>query len=537
MSQNTQLIEATTNKKTSQIVHDSALSAIITTSRRFLIGSHKPPALFKLKVAAFSWPAIACLLMAPLSGCPRAAIQSPLTSLLENNPTPRHLSVRQPKTNGEIRPSHARHPGQNGPLTAQEMTMARTAWKYFEKNYQPSTGLVNAANEYPTATLWDIASYLGALVSAYELGVIDKHQFDSRLAKLLQTLNSLNFFGNALPHKVYHTRTLQKVTYANKPGEIGFSGLDLGRLLIWLKIIKERYPEYANAIDTFVLRWNFCQVLDNNGTIYGAARDGGVGKIVAVQEGRLGYEEYAAKGFDLWGFNTSAAAKADPYDIVQIYGVDIPYDARDPRKYYAHNSVVAESYILDALELNWDLANDNDGDNTHHSHPWMAEIARRIYDVQARRYEQTGILTARTEHQLDQKPHFVYDSIYSDGHPWMTITEKGEHVPQFAAVALKGALGLWAVWKTDYTDLLFSKFANVYDPEKGFYEGVYENGSGVIDKFTANNNGVILEALLYKVQGKLLRFSGQSGLWEQTIADDHRGQGQCLPGKPRGMFW
>ncbi|MEI6708633.1 MAG: DUF3131 domain-containing protein [Methylococcales bacterium] len=446
-----------------------------------------------------------------VTGCSHFPGSSPLAPLLEVNPQVSH----PPKDLIVNNKSQGRHTGRNGTLTTQEMGMARIAWQYFEKNYQQNTGLVNAANEFPSTTMWDVGSYLGALVSAHELGVIDKATFDTRLSKLLQTFNTLSLFRN-LPHKVYNTQTLEKVTYANKSGEIGFSALDLGRLLIWLKIIKERYPEYSNAIDSFVIRWDFTQLIDSKGNIYGASREDATGNINRVQEGRLGYEEYAAKGFDLWGFTTTEAAKAEPYDSVQIYGIDIPYDARNPRQYYTRNPVVSESYLLDALEFNWDLANDTSSDDMHHSHPWMATIAQKIYDVQEARYKQTGILTARTEHQLDQKPYFVYDCIYSDGQPWATITEKGEFVPQFAAVALKGALGLWAVWKTDYTDLLFAQFSNVYDPEQGFYEGKYENGSGVIKKFSANNNGVILEALLYKVQGKLLRFSGRSSAWDKS---------------------
>lgn len=73
----------------------------------------------------------------------------------------------------------------------------------------------------------------------------------------------------------------------------------------------------------------------------------------------------------------------------------------------------------------------------------------------------------------------------------------GEPVP--GAVALKAAVGLWVLWPTAYTDRLSKEF----DPEKGVY-GVLEAGER-IGTFTANNNGIILEALPYKVKGPLLR--------------------------------
>ncbi|RMI24939.1 MAG: DUF3131 domain-containing protein, partial [Calditrichaeota bacterium] len=423
---------------------------------------------------------------------------------------------------------YGRHRGRNGPLTEKEMHMARIAWKYFENNYQPTTGMVNAVNNYPSVTMWDLASYLGGLVAAYELGIIDKNERDRRLTTLLKTLNTMPFFRDELPNKAYNTITAEKVNYANQPGEIGWSALDLGRLLIWLKIIKERYPEHGNAIDNFVLRWNFCRLLDKYGTMYGAVI-GPDGEVMLVQEGRLGYEEYAAKGFQLWGFNTARASKPEPYNVIPIYGVEVPFDTRDPRKYKAHNYVVCESYVLDGLELNWDLASDRSNNDMEHSDRITYEFAQRIYEAQVRRYQHTGIITARTEHQLDGPPYFVYDTIFTDGYPWNTITEDGKYVPDFAAIALKGALGLWALWETEYTDLLFDTISDLYDPEKGFYEGRYEKTGGVINTFTANNNGIMLEALLYKVQGKLLRFSGRESLWDKVIADEFHGENKCLP--------
>lgn len=33
-------------------------------------------------------------------------------------------------------------------------------------------------------------------------------------------------------------------------------------MLIWLKVIKERYPEYSNSIDNVLLGWNFTNVIN-----------------------------------------------------------------------------------------------------------------------------------------------------------------------------------------------------------------------------------------------------------------------------------
>src|SRR6476469_6611531 len=99
----------------------------------------------------------------------------------------------------------ARYARRFGPLTEGEQAMARTAWKYFENNTQP-TGLANAVDNYPSTTMWDTASYLGAIVAARELRVITPQQADDRLAKAIAALGSLAFFRDELPNKVYHTK-------------------------------------------------------------------------------------------------------------------------------------------------------------------------------------------------------------------------------------------------------------------------------------------------------------------------------------------
>lgn len=442
------------------------------------------------RISAFLW-------LAGLAGCACAAAPAP-DGACPADPVPA-----------------VRYPQRQGALTEREMDMARAAWSYFERNTQP-TGLANAVEGYPSTTMWDTSASIAALVAARELGLINPQAFEQRMTRLVDTLGRLELFRDELPNKVYNTVSLAKANYANQPGEIGYSALDIGRLLTWLRIVKERYPLYADAIDRAVLRWKFDRVVSRDGDLYGATVDAR-GRTSYLQEGRLGYEEYAARGYELWGFRTASAARAEPMATVTIYCVPVPHDGRDPARWQQNDYVVAESYVLDGLEFNWDQTLDRDTDGRRHTHPFMADFANRVYQAQENRFNATGTLTARSEHQLDAEPHFVYDTVYTNGRPWNTITERGHAVPQFAAVSTKAALGMWALWQSPYTDRLFTATTDLREPGHGFHEGLLENGKGPIRAFTANNNGIILEALLYKAQGKLLKWGPpREGLWERS---------------------
>lgn len=421
------------------------------------------------------------------------------------------------------------HTGRNGQLTDREYAMAKTAWSYFVARYQPETGLVNAVGAFPSTTLWDTASYISALVAAYELCVIDKRDFDTRATKLIGTLRNLDLYQGEAPNKVYNAKTGAKVNYANEAGEVGMSALDIGRMLVWLRILKERHPHLANSVDNVPMRWNFCNLVHEDGRMFGAFKRGD-GTTRYVQEGRLGYEEYAAKGFALWGFDVPRAMSPEPLAYTTIFDVKVPYDGRDPRVFKNQNYVLTEGYILDGLELGWDMPSDGHDDPAVASHGWRAEFANRIYLVQQRRFEQTGILTARSEHQVNGKPYFVYDSIFADGYAWNTLDPTGEYQPDRAAVAAKAAIGMWALWDTDYTDLLFESVADLSEPDLGFYEGLYENGNGFIPLQTANNNGIILAALLYKVQGPILKKANNNvQTWDMSFSGTDIRDNKCHP--------
>ncbi|QBY02748.1 DUF3131 domain-containing protein [Rhodophyticola sp. CCM32] len=419
--------------------------------------------------------------------------------------------------------------GRSGPLSDREHEMAETAWSYFVEYLQPDTGLVNAVGNYPSTTMWDTASYISALVAAYELEIIDKREFDRRAYQLLGTLRNLELFRSIAPNKVYDTTTGAIVNYANEPGEVGYSALDLGRLLIWLQVLKQRYPYLANSVDNIPMRWNFCNMVSEDGRLFGASLNG-EGEVRDLQEGRLGYEEYAANGFALWGFDVARASEPEPLLYTPIYGVDVPYDGRDPRVYHAQNYVLTESYLLEGLELGWDLPQYADGAPGVASRGWRAEFAHRIFLVQQRRFEQTGIITARSEHQVEGVPYFVYDAIFANGYAWNTLDPSGTYQPDRAAVSAKAAIGMWALWDTPYTDLLFETVADLSAEVGGFYEGVYENGNGAIPLQTANNNGIILAALLYRAHGPILQhLNSNTQHWDMAYSGSDIRVNRCLP--------
>jgi hypothetical protein len=351
-------------------------------------------------------------------------------------------------------------------------------------------------------------------------------------------MRELDLFRKELPNKVYNTKTGEKVDYTNKPGEVGFSALDIGRLLVWLRIVKNRYPYLGNSIDAILLKWDFSNVIDEEGLLYGAYVEKETNATAYAQEGRLGYEEYAAKGFALWGFRPVLAHRAEPFLTAEIFGVPVPYDGRDPRIFHSQNYVVTESYLQDGLELGFDLPHDDSSPPWLHTDGWRAEFADRIYKVQEERWRQTGFMTARSEHNVKGPPYFTYDTIFSDGYAWNTVTPRGDYVPDHAAVASKAALGMWALWQTDYTDVLYEAIADLYDPESGVYEGLYERGQGRVEIFTANNNGVILAALLFKVQGPILTpYRGETEVWFTAFRDQDVRQVRNYPDPPREEDW
>jgi hypothetical protein len=379
-------------------------------------------------------------------------------------------------------------------LSGADIDIARTAWKYFENNYNPETGLVNAVNNYPSTTMWDTGSALAAFIAAKDFNIITQKEFDDAMMALLESLATIELFDGAAPNKVYHTKTRKMVDYANKeqPLGIGVSVLDLARLISWLNTLQCMHPKYHSAVNSVLSRWDYHRLISDN-QMYGLARDKSDESVIHQwQEGRLGYEQYAGKIFDRVGFNVDISKDYNNQyrSNTFILGVEIAYDSRDPREYHANNYVVTESYAMDAMELGIDDQN--------------RELINNIFEVQKRRWEQTGIVTAISEDNIDRKPYFLYNTIYNAGLKFNTTNSSGDDYDHLKSTSTKAAIAMALLFPDEpYSRVLMRSIGSVYDPDGGWYSGIYESGAGYNDVTTANTNGVIMGGLLYKKYGSL----------------------------------
>ncbi|PZO38028.1 MAG: hypothetical protein DCF19_17440 [Pseudanabaena frigida] len=371
------------------------------------------------------------------------------------------------------------------PLSEDDRQLARSAWRYFELNRQP-TGLVSSAAFFPATTMWDIASQFAGMTAARELGMLPADEFDRWMAQSLTSLSKIKLYNNELPNKAYNAATLQPVNYGKLDAyqEIGFSALDIGRLGMWLDLISARYPQHKDAIKTVTARWNLTRLSDR-GQLMGT--DARSGKEEWQQEGRLGYEQYGAYGLTKLGLQPTVAlnpnAEMTTFDIL---GVAVPVDRRTTY----HNYVTSEPYILDGLESGFKAL--------------PAEFAARVLQVQQRRYWETKQLTAWSEDNLDRAPWFVYNSIFVDGQPWKTLDSSGKDASAFRGSSTKAAVGWNMLFRTSYTERVYKGLRGLADPERGVFAGYYEETQEPNRALTLNTNGIILEALLYSHVGKPL---------------------------------
>ncbi len=378
------------------------------------------------------------------------------------------------------------------PLTAREQEWAKVAWKYFENNYQPTTGMVNSVDNFTSTTLWDLGSYMMGLIAARELGLVDVATFDARLKALLTSLEALPLVDGVLPNKAYETKTLRMVDYnrTETPNGIGWSAIDIARIGVPMTVILWQYPEHTARLRAVLGKWHLADAA-LAGHLEGSHRTK-KGALERTQEGRFGYEQYAAKSLFLMGLDVGRAVRYDAnVKVASVSGQLIAYDSRLPKDHDGtHNAVVSEPYLLEAVE--YGLTADT------------LPLARSIYLAQRNRRRETGIVTAVSEDNLDRAPYFAYGSVFNDMRPWDTFAPDGSRSDAYRTVSLKAAMGWSYLFDGSYSDELLTRVGDAFDPSRGWYSGKYESDGSLNHVLTANTNGIVLEFLLYRTKGPLL---------------------------------
>lgn len=359
---------------------------------------------------------------------------------------------------------------------------ARTAWNYVRRNYSATTGLVRALDNYEYVTIWDIASALASYHSARGLGLISPADYRRRMDQALTTLEQLPLYENVAYNKTYSARSGRMVDRNQRPSETGYgwSATDMGRFLIWLKIIAQNDADARPRVQRIVDRLELDRMV-RDGYLYGGNLDPELQEHREYPEGRLGYEQYAALGFSLWGAHAANAlhfhVNGEPTDVL---GHRILADRR------GNEMITSEPFVMAGLETGWNDA------------IWE-EQARNILAAQRERYKRTGTVTIVSEDAVPLKPsYFYYYGVLRNGEQFVVRAAAGDVSPDYPRwVSAKAAFGWHALFPSDYTWRALQTVRPAGASGSGWTAGVFERSKRATPSNNLNTAALVLEAAYY----------------------------------------
>lgn len=363
---------------------------------------------------------------------------------------------------------------------------APIAWAQFSRLWVPGTGLAKATFDYDKLTTWDIGSVLAALHSGRILGLLDTNEYRARMGRTLETLEKMPFFRDSIPHKLYNARTAMMATRDGAETKRGYawSATDLGRFLIWLKIVAEGDSNFTEIASRIVQRIKFDAVV-SNGYLYGEDATAGR-RARRFQEGRIGYEQYAAHGFAVWGQDVALALDINAHSApVQVLGVDL---LRDTRKL---DRLTSEPFVLLGLEVGWNADEET--------------LSRNLLKVQEARFRKTRLLTIASEDAVGIPPYFFYYyCILCSGRSFVIETsEPGRSYQSPRWISTKATFAWHALLPSEYTQMAIDKI-RIARAAVGWSSGVMERSGSPTRAYDLNTAAVILEAAAYRKVGRPL---------------------------------
>ncbi|MEM7242413.1 MAG: DUF3131 domain-containing protein, partial [Pseudomonadota bacterium] len=211
-----------------------------------------------------------------------------------------------------------------------------------------------------------------------------------------------------------------------------------------------------------------------------------------VQEGRIGYEQYAGVTGKLLGLPVDLAYQYKPIlRWQQYFDIRLPADKRTAKTHGVSAVTTSEPFLLEVLEYGW--------------RPEAFEVAMAVFAAQLHRYRRTDQLTSLSEDHIKGAPYFAYNGIIVDWEPFISVTAGRKNVSNKRGISAKASFGWWAITRHPYTFKLLDAVSQL-QTEEGWMAGLFESDMSKNEILTLNTNAMILEALHYKAFGPLYRF-------------------------------
>lgn len=413
--------------------------------------------------------------------------------------------------------------GLDTPLSEEELAWARAAWAYFAGPLPakiPLTPtplpegpvLVPLQAGSPFATPWSMGDQVAATVLAHRLGLIEDREFDQRFSRLVAALNTMPLAFGEMPNRFYSIETGAMLGPDLQEGVAGWSAVDTGRLLVWLRIAAAEYPRFEPFIRNAVSRLSVCQALSAAGRLQ-LAQPGEAGVVYGPETAR-GYDAYSVQGFRAWGLEAALPVPAPASFEIEIDGAR--FELAEDVANQAPVLTTAPAYL--GLELAFDPIGTEDGEAVAGGHP-AEELMTLVHDLQGRRFADGGTASARADFRRSEEPSTVVGAILANGYAWTTVQPEGAARPDLDLISTRAAFGLDAFFDGDLVDALGLLTRELHDPDLGWYEGRYERTGGYETTRTSATNAFVLEAIAHRHLGPLYPDAARPDGLQAAIAE------------------
>ncbi len=327
-----------------------------------------------------------------------------------------------------------------------------------------------------SATMWDIASHINALMAAVDLDIITEREFRRNIAKILASIAGRSSDGRLLPSEWIRTNRVRS-------GNTNFDGCDVGRLLasLW-NLSRHRFGDEQPA--ALVKSWDLDQIIVDR--VVQSVKES---KLVSTYESHCAH--YTALAFRAWGFDV-----ASPYEVL---GDGPACDGKMKLLEAAAEigPLGAEPLLLEGLDFGLT--------------PESAYLSDVLFGAQFREYETTGRLVCASEGPIDRTPWFTYQGLQFDApdRTWAIDTVRDdpkyttkEFQDEFQAISPKAAF-LWsAIVPHAFSGRLLDFVRANGKTTIGYASSIYsKTGKPTRNYSDMNTNGIILQAIARMLRG------------------------------------